>query len=205
MRRLVAVVRDALGRRLSPQQPQAHPEFPDLKPQQLRMAISGSAARQCQFPEVPFGYCSRSFRSGDEASWLELIATEFERWDRERFDAFLSEPERQQGSCVIEHEGRIVAATFASRLTAQPLTGSVDYVVSDSAHRGRKLGLIACGAVTRYLGEQGYESVSLATDDWRLAAIKVYFDLGFTPVINRIDMPARWEAIRQQLEAHSSA
>ena len=203
MRRLASVVRDALGRKLSPQQPQ-HPEFPGFRPQQLRMAISGTAARQCQFPEVPFGYRFRGFRPGDEGSWIELIATEFERWDRVRFDAFLSEPERQQGSRVIEHDGRIVAATFASCLTTQPLTGSVDYVVCNSAHRGRKLGLITCGAVTRYLGKNGYQSVSLLTDDWRLAAIRVYFDLGFTPIINRIDMPARWEAIRQQLEIHSS-
>ncbi len=203
MRRLAAAVRDALGRERTPRM-QGHPEFPDLKPQQLRMTITGSAARQCQLPEVPFGYCSRGYRPSDEASWLELIATEFGRWDRERFDAFLSEPERRQGSCVIEHKGRIVAATFATRLTDQPLTGTVDYVVCDSEHRGCKLGLIACGTVARYLGESGYQSISLLTDDCRLAAIKVYFDLGFTPVINRIDMPVRWEAIRHQLETYPS-
>jgi mycothiol synthase len=203
MRRLATTVRDALGRLQNPRTA-AHPEFPDLEPRQLTMAIAGSAARQCQLPQAPFGYCSRHFRPGDEASWLHLIETEFERWDRERFDAFLSEPERRQGSCVIEHKGLIVAATFASRATAHPLTGTVDYVACDPAHRGRKLGLMACGAVVKYLGENGYDSVSLKTDDWRLAAIKVYFDLGFTPVINRIDMSARWEAIRHQLEAYSS-
>ena len=203
MRRLATAVRDALGRVQNLPTP-AHPEFPDLKPRQLTMAIAGSVARQCQLPEAPFGYCSRPFRPGDEASWLHLIATEFEHWDRERFDTFLSEPERRQGSCVIEHDGRIVAATFASRATAHPLTGTVDYVVCDPAHRCRKLGLITCGAVGKYLGENGYDSISLQTDDWRLAAIKVYFDLGFTPVINRIDMSVRWEAIRHQLETYSS-
>lgn len=203
MRRLVTTVRDALGRARTPRM-QGHPEFPNLELQQLRMTIAGSAARQCPLPEVPFGYCSRGFRPGDEASWLELLVTDFNNWNRERFDAFLSEPERRQGSCVIEYKGRIVAATFASRLSAQPLIGSVDYVVCDSEHRGRKLGLIACGTVARYLGENGYQSISLATDDCRLAAIKVYFDLGFAPVINRIDMPVRWEAIRHQLETYSS-
>ena len=206
MRRLTSMVRRALG--WSDQNAQApasaHPDFPDLEPRQLTMAIAGSAATRCEFPELPAGYGLRTFRPGDEATWVELLTLEFNNWNRERFDAYLCEPERLQGSRVIEHEGRIVAATCASRATTQPLTGTVDYVVSHPAHRGRKLGLIACGAVARYLGENGYDSISLLTDDWRLAAIKVYLNLGFAPVINRIDMPARWETIRQQLETHPS-
>lgn len=204
MRRLANAVRRLLGRRRARQPAGRHPDFPELEERQLAMSIAGSAARQCQLPEIPSGYCIRSFEPGDEDSWIDLIAKEFGRWERERFDAYLAEPERRQGSRVVECEGRIVAATFASRVTEQPLIGRVDYVVSDPAHRGRRLGLIACGAVTHHLGERGYYSISLATDDWRLPAIKVYFDLGFTPIINRIDMPARWEAVRQQLEAHSS-
>ncbi len=204
MRRLASAVRQMLGRQQSPQQTHAHPDFPDLKPRQLTMSIAGSVAKGCQLPELPFGYCIRSFKPGDETGWIDLIATEFERWDRKHFDAYLSERERRQGSRLIEFEGRIVAATFASHVRSQPLIGGVDYVVSDPVHRGRKLGLIACGAVVRNLGESGYESVSLVTDDWRLPAIKIYFDLGFTPVINRIDMPARWEAVRKQLETKSS-
>ena len=203
MRRLTSIVRRALGRD-GTVPASAHAEFPDLGPRQLTMAIAGSAATQCELPEVPAGYCLRTFRPGDEASWLELLVVDFDDWHRQRLDAFLGEPERRQGSHVIEHGGRIVAATFASRAATQPPTATVDYVVCAPAHRGRKLGLIACGAVTRYLGESGYDSISLLTDDWRLAAIKIYFDLGFKPVVNRIDMAARWEAVRQQLETHTS-
>ena len=179
-----------------------HPEFPDLEPRQLTMAMPGAAARRIELPDVPAGYTCRSYRPGDEASWIELLTVDFTTWDRERFHEFMAAPERREGSCVIEHDGRIVAATFASRVSSQPLSGAVDYVACHPAHRGRRLGLIACGTVARRLGGKGYVSIRLLTDDWRLPAIKVYFHLGFSPVVNRIDMPARWEAVRRQLDLH---
>ena len=179
-----------------------HPEFPDLEPRQLTMAMPGAAARRIELPEVPAGYTCRSYRPGDEASWVELLAIDFTTWDRQRFDEFMAAPERRAGSRVIERKGEIVAATFASRVSSQPLSGAVDYVACHPAHRGRKLGLITCGTVTRRLGETGYESIRLLTDDWRLPAIKVYFHLGFSPVVDRIDMPVRWEAVRRQLDLH---
>jgi hypothetical protein len=50
-----------------------------------------------------------------------------------------------------------------------------------------------------YLADQGYATISLQTDDWRLAAIKTYFNLGFEPVMTRADMPERWLNVKQQL------
>ena len=109
MRRLANAVRRLLGRRRARQPIGRHPDFPELEERQLAMSIAGSAARQCQLPEIPSGYCIRSFEPGDEDSWIDLIAKEFGRWERERFDAYLAEPERRQRlrhdlpSVVLQH------------------------------------------------------------------------------------------------------
>lgn len=199
MRRLATAVRDWVGRGRGSSPSSVRPEFPDLEPRQLTMAITGAAARLLELPAVPAGYALRAYQAGDETAWMELLAIEFPHWDNQQFDDYLAAPDRRQGSRVIERDGRIVAATFATRVSSQPLTGTVDYVVCHPDHRGRKLGLIACGAVTGCLGEKGYQSISLQTDDWRLPAIKVYLDLGYRPVMNRIDMPVRWETVTQRL------
>ncbi|MEC7841984.1 MAG: GNAT family N-acetyltransferase [Candidatus Latescibacterota bacterium] len=117
----------------------------------------------------------------------------------EKFDAYTAEPERLAGSRAVECDGRLVAATFASQRSRDPLAGALDFVVCHPEHRGRRLGLIVCAAAIEHLADQGYATISLQTDDWRLAAIKTYFNLGFEPVMTRIDMPDRWLKVIQQL------
>ena len=56
-----------------------------------------------------------------------------------------------------------------------------------------------------FFAEQGYESIILLTDDWRLPAIGLYLSLGFDPVMEREDMPSRWQAIMAELEKPRSA
>ena len=115
------------------------------------------------------------------------------------------------GSCVVAHAADIVSATFASRasyrgaalstLPSDPsIKGVVDYVVTRPDHQGKGLGRATTVCVTRFLIARGYKTVSLSTDEWRLPAIHIYLSLGFKPVMNREDMPGRWEGVLNKLE-----
>lgn len=183
-----------------------------LPPQQLRMVIEKAAV--CRLPDVvvPTGYALRAYRSGDVPSWADALRQGgFTDWTEARVLDYLKDPERREGSSLAEFGGRIVAATFASRLGNQPhnqdLAGSkpsdvgiLDFVVTHPEHRGKGLGKATCTAVAKFLVSRGCTTIELGTDDWRLPAIHVYLVMGFKPVMNRIDMPERWDAVIAKLK-----
>ena len=183
-----------------------------LPPQQLRMVIEKEAVRQLPDVVVPTGYALRRYRSGDVASWADALRQGgFIDWTEARVLDYLKNPERREGSSLAEFGGRIVAATFASRLGNQPHNpgdfvaepsniGVLDFVVTHPDHRGKGLGRATCTKVARFLISRGCKMIELGTDDWRLPAIHVYLSLGFEPVINRSDMPGRWDAVMKKLK-----
>ena len=124
---------------------------------------------------------------------------DWDKWDRQRFDTYFAGSERRTGSYVVEKNGNIVAATFASRSVEPPNTGRVDFVISHPEHRGNGLGRVVCTSVLQYLLSQRYDSAILFTDDWRLEAIGLYLSLGFVPQMTRDDMPDRWSTVMEKL------
>lgn len=188
------------------------------EPKQLCMVISAAGVRDMPVAGVPTGYALRPYRDGDEITLAEALqAVGFRDYGVDRVLDTLADADRRTGSAVVEFEGRIVASTFASRMPSDqvsPVTGKpgeprrqgvLDYVATHPDHQGRGLGRATCTAVSRYLVGHGCEMVSLLTDDWRLPAIHLYFSLGFEPVMNREDMPERWESVRQELEQQGYA
>ena len=183
-----------------------------LPPKQLRMVLDEVSVVRLPDVPLPAGYVMRAYRSGDADSWTEVLQKgEFGRWDEERVLEYLEDAERREGSRLVEHNGRIVAATFASRIGNQPRKPSVgggnssdvgvlDYVVTHPDHRGRGLGRATCTEVARFLVSRGCNAISLGTDDWRLPAIHIYLSMGFRPVMNRNDMPGRWAAVYENLK-----
>ena len=182
--------------------PGTHADFPDLAPKQLMMAAPKSVAADLRRPPLPAGYSLRTYRAGDDDGWVALLVRSgFAEWDREKFIDFMAQPERRAGSHVVEHDGQLVAATFASRKQLEPAIGAVDYVVCLPEHRGRRLGALTTVVVMQYLFDHGYEAIILATDDERMPALKVYLDIGFRPVLNRLDMAPRWLDITNALDS----
>ncbi len=183
-----------------------------LPPQQLRMVIEKEAVCQLSDVVVPTDYVLRPYRFGDVASWADTLRKGgFTDWTEARVQDYLKDAERKEGSSLVEFGGRIVAATFASRLGNQPHNpsdavagpsnvGVLDFVVTHPEHRGRGLGKATCSAVARFLVSRGCETIELGTDDWRLPAIHVYLSMGFRPVMNRSDMPGRWAAVIEKLK-----
>ena len=183
-----------------------------LPPKQLVMVIDAVAVDRLPDVPLPDGYVIRSPRSADIESWTDTLVTGgFETWNVERVREYLQDPERLEGSCVVEQGGRVVAGTFASRIERRGLTGEdggrgqsdeaiLDFVVTHPDHRGMGLANATCTGVSRFFIARGYEKVWLGTDDWRLPAIHVYLSLGYRPVMNRGDMPARWAAVYKNLK-----
>ena len=130
-----------------------------LPPKQLAMVFDAAAVGRLPDVAPPDGYVSRTYRPGDAASWADTLqAGGFEEWNEARVEEFLEVEERREGSSLIEHQGRIVAATFASRISNRPPTigvsgadpseeGMIDYVVTHPEHRGKGLGRVTCTEV----------------------------------------------------------
>ena len=189
-----------------------------LGPKQLCMVIGAAGVRGMPDVAVPEGYLVRGYCEGDEVTVSEALqSVGFKDCGVDRVLETLEDADRRAGSALVEHRGAIVAVTFASRTSANqtnPVTGRpgkplreglLDYVATHPNQQGRGLGRATCTAVSRYLVEQGCETVQLLTDDWRLPAIHLYLSMGYRPVMSRSDMPERWAAVMSELEKQGHA
>ena len=190
----------------------------ELAPKQLCMVIGAAGVRGMPDASVPKGYVLRGYREGDVSTLAEALqAVGFRDCGVDRLLDVLEDADRRAGSALVEYRGAIVAVTFASRTSSDdtnPVTGNsgeprregvLDYVATHPDYQSRGLGRATCTAVSRYLVEQGCETVQLLTDDWRLPAIHLYLSMGFEPVMSRSDMPDRWAAIMSELEKQGYA
>ena len=173
-----------------------------IRPGQLRMTKTNLA--RLAPPRVARGYRLRTYRPGDEADWARLIRAYIGgQWDVESTRANLTGQERffPDGLFFVESaQGEVVGTACAWRPSAQEWEeGELHMVAVDEKHRGHGLGRTLCLAVLRYFREKGFKRVRLSTDDFRLAAIKVYLDLGFAPVIVDELHRQRWQDIRASL------
>ena len=88
---------------------------------QLSMVIDEVAIGRLPDVALPSGYVMRAYRTGDAASWADTLRMGgFTEWTEDRVLQYLDDPERRAGSCVVEHNGEIVAATFATLTRASP-------------------------------------------------------------------------------------
>ena len=64
----------------------------------------------------------------------------------------------------------------------------------------RGVGKLLVAGVTWRLAGAGYFDFGLGTEDFRLAAISIYFSLGYVPVLDSPDAAERWRAVCIQIE-----
>ena len=96
--------------------------MPPLPPKQLSMVIDDVSVSQLPDVPLPVGYFMRAYRPGDASSWADALQQGGfgNSWNEERVLEYLRYPERKEGSRLVEHNGRIAAATFASRTSNRP-------------------------------------------------------------------------------------
>ena len=103
---------------------------------------------------------------------------------------------------IHQASNQIVATSMAvhNYKKVNPFQGDVGWIAADPAHTGRGLGMAVTAAVTTRFIEAGYRNIHLYTEDFRLAALKVYLKLGYIPLLYTPEMPARWQAVCTQLQ-----
>ena len=177
----------------------------ELEPKQLTMVIDAEKVMLISDKHLPDGFSLRPYKHGDEKSWIALLnCGDFDsQWDSQRFQEYMAQDERAEGSRVILKDEMIVAATFASVQDSSNEVGRVDFVVSHPDFRGLGLGKVVLIEVLRCLRNKNYKTIMLYTDDWRIPALGMYLSLGFEPEITRHDMPSRWDKIKNTLDSKS--
>lgn len=161
---------------------------------------------KCPKIKVPENYKLRNFRKGDEKVYIELMRKAgFEDWQAEHIQKILSNPLSPEGVHFITFVDKPIATASAldrtpeDKRNIEDLIGELGWVACDPAHRGKKLGKVVCAAVVRLFLLHNFRSIFLLTDDWRLAAIKTYLELGFEPVRDTAEMRWRWGKVSDKL------
>jgi mycothiol synthase len=151
---------------------------------------------------LPEGYSLRNFQHGDEVGWAGLVDGAIGSWDPQLArDRFL----REQGVVasgiffVMRDAEYVATATAKRRQEDAPYTGYLHMVAVAAASRGIGIGLSVSLAALHRLREDGCLDAILDTDDDRLAAIRTYLKLGFTPDYVAPDHPERWGRVQEKL------
>jgi mycothiol synthase len=149
-------------------------------------------------PKLPDGYGLRTFRPGDEDAWIAVLNTAaFGAWDHERLARMLSgdrAPMPYEGIWFATRNDVPVGAlcTFFYRDESPPAS-EIGWVAVTPEHRGRGLAGAMCTAALAFIHGEGLDYAFLKTEDYRVAAIKLYLRLGFKPEMVALEHPAWWE------------
>ena len=166
---------------------------------QLHMTYVADRGGAVSMPEAPEGYRLRVFQEEDAAGHIRLMkAAGFADWREESLQAALARC-LPHGFFVIERldSGALASTAMATHNPSAhfPYGGELGWVATDPAWRGMGLGRRVCAAALRRFLDSGYTNIYLRTDDERLAAVKVYLNLGFAPFLFQHDMEERWRAV----------
>lgn len=168
---------------------------------QLHMILPEKILKKPPVYKLPRGYTIRTYRGGDEKHYVKLMRSAgFEKWDNTGDVLKTTLP---GGIFFVVHNasGKIVATACANHkpVSLHPRGGELGWVAVNPEHRGKKLGCIVCSAVINRFIKAGYRRIYLATDDFRLAAIKIYLNMGFVPFPYSDDMKERWMKVKKEL------
>jgi mycothiol synthase len=171
-------------------------------PRQLRMIWSGT--QRPQVIDLPEGYSIRSFRTGDEEKYVELLNNkELGYWTVDKLDSIFSNPLSPDGIYFVTYGDALVAVACAQDHgvnSEQKKVGEIGWVAGEPAHKGKNIGLAVCTAVLNHLLDLGYEEIYLLTDHFRYPALKIYLKLGFEPRRDGADDRYLWQKICERLE-----
>lgn len=148
---------------------------------------------------LPEGYVLAHFLPGEEAGWELVMSEAFGEKDPPW--SFAATMGRDAACCpervlFIKQQGEAVATASAWYRPDWGLdTGYVHYVGGRPGHAGKKLGLLVSLAVLHRFVYEGRTRAVLQTDDFRVAAVKTYLQLGFRPWLVEEDQRERWRNV----------
>ena len=154
---------------------------------------------------IPSGYTLRQARPNDYEAYFTLLASAgMEQKNQKKWLDYWPKHILPDGFFVIVHDETkdLVASCLAAHRPSSlhPRAGALGWLCADPAHKGLQLGRALSAVVTTKLIASGYRRIYLETHDFRLAAIKTYLGLGWTPLIYNQEMRGRWSLICEQLD-----
>ncbi|MDE2126286.1 MAG: GNAT family N-acetyltransferase [Armatimonadetes bacterium] len=169
---------------------------------QLLMRLNGLNA--CGEPKLPTGYSMRTASDADANELARLMTGAFPEmeWHAERVTNDLLDDSGVRTTFVIECAGQLTATATERYIPAQfPDAGYLHWVAADPAHRGLGLGRAVTIAVLNAFRTAGSNAAVLETDDTRTAALRLYWSLGFRPVLRAPDNAERWARLQPTVSA----
>lgn len=166
---------------------------------QLHMVWSRERGGEALHPVIPAGYLLRHYREGDAEEFFRIMdSAGWPGWDNERLAPW-RERLLPSGWFIVEQREPplAVASAMALRDVGEfgVEGGELGWLACSSNHQGRGLGHVASAAVTRRFAEEGYRWIHLYTEDFRSAALRIYFSLGYIPLIEEPEMLPHWRAV----------
>tara|TARA_B100000795_G_C22669656_1_gene387425 strand:+ start:105 stop:761 length:657 start_codon:yes stop_codon:yes gene_type:complete len=154
---------------------------------------------------MPSGYTLRQVMPNDYKAYFMLLASAgMQQNSEERWFDYWEKAILPGGFFVIVHDEtkNLVATCLAAHRPSlrHPRAGALGWLGADPEHKGLQLGRAVSAAVTAKLIANGYQRIYLETHDFRLAAIKTYLNLGWTPLVYNIEMQVRWKSVCEKLE-----
>lgn len=185
-----------------------HPQEKSVKPQLLMRR-----PHLDKLPELvlPAAYAERCYQAGDDAAWCEIISESFEEaWSVERFQEYMQgdsayKPERIRFIC--DQQGTPCATTSAYRRLERygADAGYIHMVGVLKREAGKRLGYASSLAALHQFKRESCHNAVLQTDDFRLAAVKTYINLGFVPEIIDDNQYQRWQDVYKILKLDAPA
>ncbi|MCM8900073.1 GNAT family N-acetyltransferase [Caldicoprobacter algeriensis] len=145
---------------------------------------------------IPQGYELRSFCPGDEKWWERIINVTFQYQSDFKKEILMQQqfkPERIKFICC--NNIPIATATAWEKDDYGKEIGYLHMVGVLPEHSGKKLGYYVSLAALYQMAKEGKKSAVLHTDDFRIPAIKTYWNLGFKPVLVHENQIERWKNI----------
>ena len=171
---------------------------------QLKLKLKKS--RFINIPKVPDGYRLRAYRQEDKMHLITLLNNAKLYFSKDRLNNVLSTC--LPNACYLIEDmstNNIVATMMARHYSSKKylFSGRIDWLATDYHHRNKGLGTICASAATKHLIDCKYKNIYVTTDDHRIGALKVFYSIGFRPVISQ-DMERRWLKVYKTLGLSSN-
>jgi len=153
-------------------------------------------------PDLPAGYTLRDYRDDDLIGLAEMLQLAFDdvAWSPDLVRERLIDAADVKRTFIIDFGGAPVATASARIMPEEfPDSGYVHWVAVHPDHRGKQLGKIVTLAVLEEFVRLGCTDAVLETEDHRLAAIRLYKELGFEEVHKHHSHSVRWAIIADML------
>lgn len=129
-------------------------------------------------------------------AWEWITAGGFPEW-QPKYDMILNDEKCARERVFFLKEYSQPSATAAVQLEENRAV--VHMVATHPYAAGKGFGKYVVDAALKCIRDTGMKVAELLTDDFRLAAIKTYLELGFEPVIEDEEMEGRWKAVMEKL------